>query len=92
MHRKPCEIYAAHAPRVGDMIHYRGEPVGYAVRVDGALCWRQYPDADPMPFVWVFHDGVNALHDWPARAGAKVAPFPNHTGKWTGTTAGDPTP
>lgn len=79
----PCEKYAAHRPRVGDMIHYHGKPVGYAVRVEGGLCWREYPDRDPLPFIWCFHDGLNAFHDWPARAGGKVAPVPGSV-KWTG--------
>lgn len=73
---KPAQTYRQHAPRVGQLVSYRGEPVGTVTLVDGALCWRSYPDGASLPFIWCFHDGLNALHDWPSKAGGKVARCP----------------
>ena len=69
---KPFQKFATSRPRVGQTIVYRGEPVGRVTSVDGNLCWRTYPDGESLPFIWAFHDGLNALHDWPTKAG-KIA-------------------
>jgi len=54
------------APRKGDLIHYRGKPVGTVTHTEGNLCWRTYPDGEALPFIWRFHDGtLNRLHCWP---------------------------
>lgn len=68
---KPHEKYAAHRPRVGAVIVYKHTPVGTVTHVEGGLCWHTGDDSGP--FIWCFGDGVNALHDWPGREGAKVA-------------------
>jgi hypothetical protein len=66
---KASEKFAASRPRVGQVISYRGEPVGKVTNVEGGLCWRSYPDGESLPFIWCFNDGLNALHDWPTKAG-----------------------
>ena len=63
-------------PRVGDPITYLGEVVGHVTRVDGALCWRSYPDGDSLPFIWKFRDGLNRLHDWPNKRNGPTAKCP----------------
>jgi hypothetical protein len=68
--------YENHKPRIGQPITYKGEVVGVVTRVDGNLCWRSYPNGESLPFIWRFSDGVNALHDWPTKAGAKIARCP----------------
>jgi hypothetical protein len=66
-------------PRKGDPISYRGEVIGSVHRVEGALCWTAYSDgSDPLPFIWCFSDGLNAMHDWPTKAAAN-APCPGLT-------------
>lgn len=66
---KPHEIYAAHRPRAGDPVTYKGQPnAGKVALVEGNLCWCSYGGADPAPFIWCFHDGLNTLHDWPGKA------------------------
>lgn len=73
--KHPHETFAAHRPQVGDSIAYRGvQNAGKAVRIEGGLCWCSYGGAEPQPFIWCFHDGLNNMHDWPAKAGGKVAP------------------
>jgi hypothetical protein len=67
MSRDPSELHAAHKPRVGDPVTYKGEHVGTVTRVEGSLCWRTYPDGEVLPFIWCFKDGLNTLHDWPAK-------------------------
>ena len=62
------EIYAARRPRVGTDIYYRGELVGTAIRVEGALCWRSCPGGESLPFIWCFRDGLNTLHNWEGKA------------------------
>jgi hypothetical protein len=72
--RTPDETYTASRPRKGDLITYRGEVTGTVHRVEGALCWNAYSDGrDPLPFIWCFKDGLNALHDWPTKIGNKTA-------------------
>lgn len=59
------------APRAGDEILYRGKPIGIAVRVEGNLCWTKYYDQnETLPFIWMFKDGLNNLHDWPGKEAA----------------------
>lgn len=60
-------------PRKGEPVSYRGEPAGLVGRTEGNLCWIEGSDA---PFIWAFHDGVNAMHEWPSRNSAPVAPCP----------------
>jgi hypothetical protein len=56
------------APRKGDEITYKGDPVGVVLSVDGGLCWVEYYDGSPSgPFIWRFKDGLNRLHDWPRK-------------------------
>lgn len=75
MRALPHEIFADHRPRSGDVIAYRGQAgAGIVTRVEGALCWTSYGGAEPAPFIWCFRDGLNNMHDWPAKAGGKVAP------------------
>jgi hypothetical protein len=74
---KPHEKFAAHRPRVGDQVRYSGPDhvrVSVVTRVEGNLCYCD-GEADGL-FIWAFADGVNALHDWPTKAGAKVARCP----------------
>ncbi len=66
---KPAQKFASSRPRVGQIVSYRGEAVGKVTSVEGALCWRSYPDGESLPFIWCFGDGLNALHDWPTRNG-----------------------
>lgn len=63
------------APRKGDRGVYTrtdGSTVGFTVRgVEGNLCYAaydHYPEGESGPFIWRFHDGLNALHDWPGKA------------------------
>jgi len=49
-------------PRKGDPVTYRGRSLGNVTSVDGNLCW-----TDRDSFIWRFHDGLNALHDWPTK-------------------------
>ncbi len=64
----PDQQFKHRKPLVGDIIHYRGEAVGHVTRVEGALCWRSYPDGESLPFIWCFRDGLNTMHNWPAKA------------------------
>lgn len=64
---------SAHKPSKGDPITYGGRVVGNVQRVDGNLCWTDYGNGEVLPFIWRFTDGVNALHDWPNKAGARVS-------------------
>jgi hypothetical protein len=68
MGTQPFEKHAAHRPRVGDLVSYKGQPAGPVIRVEGNLCWVSYSGADPAPFIWAFRDGLNNLHDWPGKA------------------------
>jgi hypothetical protein len=62
---QPHEKFAAHRPRKGDKLSYKGQPKGIVTRVEGNLC---YVDAyGEAPFIWCFRDGLNNLHDWPSR-------------------------
>jgi hypothetical protein len=70
------EQFHHYRPRVGEPISYKGELVGHVTRVEGSLCFRSYPDGEPLPFIWCFNDGLNALHDWPSKAGGKIARCP----------------
>jgi hypothetical protein len=67
-----AEKWAAYAPRVGDPVKYRGQLVGHVTRIDGALCWRSYPDRGSLPFIWCFSDTLNKLHDWPGKTAQEV--------------------
>ena len=59
----------SNAPRKGDIITYRGEPVGTVTHTEGNLCWRSYRDGESLPFIWRFADGtLNTLHSWPGKA------------------------
>lgn len=69
-----------HTPRIGDPITYEGNVVGTVTKVEGNLCWRTYPDGERLPFIWRFHDGLNALHSWPGKEG-KLAPLPAARGE-----------
>lgn len=62
------ELYADNKPQVGQPVTYRGEHVGTVQRVDGNLCWVNYPTGTE-PFIWRFNDGLNQLHDWPSKIG-----------------------
>jgi hypothetical protein len=63
----PHEIYRNSRPRKGDPISYKGKPAGHVTSVEGNLCWCSYAGGESLPFIWCFHDGVNALHDWPTK-------------------------
>lgn len=52
-------------PRVGDAVTYLGKPVGTVTRVEGNLCF--HSGSHDGPFIWRFHDGLNALHSWPGK-------------------------
>lgn len=52
-------------PRVGDAVTYFGKPVGTVTRVEGNLCF--HTGSHDGPFIWRFHDGLNALHSWPGK-------------------------
>lgn len=59
------------APRSGDTITYT-KPSGpailaKAIRVEGNLCWTDYGDGEPQPFIWRFKDGLNTMHSWPGK-------------------------
>jgi hypothetical protein len=64
-------------PRKGQRITYKGAEVGTAERLDGNLCYVKYDDGSTNPFIWRFHDGLNAMHDWPGKAG-KLCPCPGY--------------
>lgn len=76
---EPHDKYQAHKPRRGDLVTYKGHPHGTVTSVDGSICWiapivEVIPgfapaprDAEPNMFIWCFHDGLNTLHDWPAK-------------------------
>lgn len=64
-----ARITAVVAPRKGQRITYKGREVGTVDHLDGNLCWVRYDDGTTNPFIWRFRDGLNALHDWPGKAG-----------------------
>lgn len=72
MRTEPHEKHHASRPRAGDPVIYRspvrGTVIGEVVRVEGNLCWTDYGDGEPGPFIWAFGDGLNKLHDWPTKA------------------------
>ncbi len=73
----PEHKYISSRPNLGDTIHYKGEPYGTVFHVDGRLCYvRKFdkPDEEALPFIWVFKDGLNNLHDWPDKHYEDEAP------------------
>ena len=68
MTKQPHEIYSQFKPRKGDPITYDGRVTGHVIRTEGNLCWNDYHgEQDPLPFIWCFKDGLNALHEWPRK-------------------------
>lgn len=62
------EQFARSRPRVGDPITYQGKVNGRVHSVEDNLCWNAYADGrGPLPFIWRFKDGLNAMHDWPTK-------------------------
>lgn len=68
------DLEQSDAPRVGDVIRYRGKPAGHVRWLEGNLCFVDYGDGgEPVPFIWKFRDGLNNLHDWPNKPDSKNA-------------------
>lgn len=68
---KTSELFNDRKPRVGDPVTYEGAVVGKVLRLEGNLCWCDYAEHGPLPFIWRFSDGLNALHDWPGKSGLR---------------------
>lgn len=66
---EPHEKFAKHRPRVGHFAIYNKCPTERRkiIRVEGNLCWYQYPDGEVLPFIWCFKDGLNTMHSWPTK-------------------------
>lgn len=67
--REPHLYWAAHKPRRGDLVLYRGEVAGTVASVDGEICHvtRLEPNAEPTLFIWCFREMLNIFHDWPSK-------------------------
>lgn len=75
---RSVEEIASPAPRKDQTITYRGTAVGTVARVEENLCWVRDATGVTEPFIWRFKDGLNALHEWPGKAG-KLAFCPGVT-------------
>lgn len=66
------KIFSDHRPRKGSPISYEGK-VFRAHHTEGNLCYVEREDGNiELGFIWCFSDGLNALHDWPEKAGGRV--------------------
>jgi hypothetical protein len=68
-----AKIFAKHRPHIGDKI--TGGTDGTVTRVEGSICHIDTLDG-PTCFLWCFHDGLNALHQWDRKKGGKTARCP----------------
>jgi len=69
------ERLSVYKPLKNEPVYYRGAMIGRVARTEGNLCWVDTADG---LFIWAFKDGLNAMHDWPSKAGGPVAPCPGY--------------
>lgn len=68
MARDGTDTYRHHKPHKGDPLAYMGKPAGRILRTEGAIAWSDYGEpGNASCFIWCFQDGLNKLHDWPAK-------------------------
>lgn len=77
------EQLAPYAPLVGDTVTYHKDcgctVTGKVTAVDGNIAEVDYGDGRKPAdtgFIWRFHDGLNNMHDWPAKDKSFECPRP----------------